>query len=148
MKKIIPIFLLLIFLLTGCSGNKTDYNEEKLSKMNAYTEQNAACVANQVVIIGDSIAELWADDASFKTLADTLGKEVYGRGISGDTSDKLLERIESNVVPLQPSKIILLIGTNDIAYKLTDEDTVNNVTAILQKLKADCPDSEIYLQAY
>lgn len=126
----------------------TEYNAEKRNKMINYDHLNKHyCKMGQTVLAGDSITEilnhteLYADYTSKSCLA------VYNRGISGDTSDRLLERFESNVLALQPSNIVLLIGTNDYNYGLPMQDTVDNIEKILAMISEKCSGANVILQA-
>jgi lysophospholipase L1-like esterase len=64
----------------------------------------------RVVFLGDSITENWgiADPALFV-------HGVLNRGISGQTSEQMLVRFQSDVVALRPRVVVILAGTNDIA---------------------------------
>jgi lysophospholipase L1-like esterase len=76
-----------------------------------YRASNAvSAVPPQMVMIGDSITEIWqvADPELF-------GDAVANRGISGQTSAQILLRFYCDVVELQPRRVHILCGTNDIA---------------------------------
>ena len=64
---------------------------------------------NRVVFMGDSITEGWHLDMSFP------GKPYINRGISGQTTPQMLVRFQQDVVHLNPSVVVILAGTNDIA---------------------------------
>ena len=94
----------------------------------AHREQGA------VVFFGDSITEGW------KTLArDFDGMQVANRGISGDTTRGLLERLEGDVLALHPRAVSLLIGTNDLSLGAEPELVAENLRTIVSKLKASNP---------
>lgn len=65
----------------------------------------------RVVFMGNSITSGWAPffDTQFS------GKPYYGRGISGQTTPQMLLRFHQDVVALEPSVVVILAGTNDIA---------------------------------
>lgn len=112
----------------------------------AYLERYAA--ANQrlpapqpgrprVVIIGNSITEGWvkADSAFFR------GKtyEYVGRGISGQTSGKMLVRFRADAIDLQPAVVVILAGTNDIAENsgpYNPQTTLNNIRTMTELAQA------------
>jgi len=75
-----------------------------------YRAANAAVAAPDMVMIGDSLTEIWglADPAMF-------GSHIVNRGISGQTSPQILVRFIPDVVELQPRLVHILCGTNDIA---------------------------------
>lgn len=128
--------------------NATEYNAEKRNKMINYEHLNKHyCKMGQTVLVGDSITEIFNYTELYADYMKNSGKIVYNRGISGDTSDKLLERFESNVISLKPSNIVLLIGTNDFGYGLSMDDTINNIDKILELISEKCRDANVVLQA-
>lgn len=130
------------------SKNKTDYNAEKNNKMVNYEHLNKNyCKKGQTVLAGDSITEIFNHTELYANYIKKSGKAVYNRGISGDTSDKLLERFEKNVLNIEPSNIVLLIGTNDFAYGMSIDDIAGNIDAILKMIAEKCSDANVILQA-
>ncbi len=93
------------------------------------------------VFLGDSITELLPVGELFEN------KAFYNRGISGDTTYGVLERLESNVFPLNPRKVFLLIGTNDIAHNIDIDKIFENIKTIIDRLKKQIPDVDIFLEA-
>lgn len=67
------------------------------------------------------------------------------RGISGDTTFGILERLDE-VVEGNPAKIFLLIGINDISRNFPVETIMENHRKIVQKIKQGSPSTQIYLQ--
>lgn len=126
----------------------TEYNAEKRNKMINFEHLNKHyCKTGQTVIAGDSITEIFNYTELYADYTEKSGMDVYNRGISGDTSDRFLERFESNVLNLQPSNIVLLIGTNDFGYGLSMQDTINNIDKILALISEKCCGANIILQA-
>ncbi|MCM1114113.1 MAG: GDSL-type esterase/lipase family protein [Clostridium sp.] len=127
---------------------KTEYNSEKRNKMINYTHLNTHyCKSEQTVLAGDSITELLNDNELFAEYTQKTGTIVYNRGISGDTSDRLLERFDSNVLNINPSNIVLLIGTNDFGYGLPMGETISNIDKILECIEQKCPKANVIVQA-
>jgi lysophospholipase L1-like esterase len=63
----------------------------------------------RVVFMGDSITDSWH-------LADFFpGKPYVNRGISGQVTSQMLDRMYQDVIDLKPAALIILAGTNDIA---------------------------------
>jgi lysophospholipase L1-like esterase len=71
---------------------------------------------------------------------------VRNRGIGGDTSDGVLRRLEQ-ISRATPAKVFLLIGTNDLFRGDAEDEIVANITEILDRLKQETPDTEVYLQS-
>jgi lysophospholipase L1-like esterase len=94
-----------------------------------------------LVFFGDSITQGWGDDFQGKF----PGLNVANRGISGDTSRGLIARLNNDVLSLDPSGIVLLIGTNDIDVGVPPEGIAANVKLLLAKIAAHHPDTPIIL---
>lgn len=96
-----------------------------------------------VVFLGDSITQGWKD------LAQTFsGVKVANRGIGGDTTRGVLYRLPDDVLSLNPSGVVLLIGTNDIGFGNNPELNrleliVSNFKLIIEKLSAHDPEMPI-----
>ncbi len=65
--------------------------------------------AGRVVFMGDSITDGW------KLAEQFPGKPYVNRGISGQTTAQMLNRIFQDVIDLQPAALVIFAGTNDIA---------------------------------
>ncbi|TWU06260.1 GDSL-type esterase/lipase family protein [Stieleria varia] len=98
---------------------------------NAEKEQNA------VVFLGDSITQGWTDN--FR--GDFSDFKTANRGISGDTTRGMLWRLDEDVLSLDPSAVVMLMGTNDLEEGAEPETIVGNIELILKALKEQ--DSEM-----
>jgi len=84
----------------------------------------------RVVFMGDSITDAWkiaGPDGSFP------GKPYINRGISAQTTTQMLVRFRRDVIDLQPSVVVILAGTNDIAGNtgpMTLEQTEENLASM------------------
>lgn len=126
---------------------KTQYNAEKNNKKDNYNLLNSKyCISAQTVIAGDSITEI-INMELFHDYIKKSGKLVYNRGISGDTSNKLLERFDENVLALKPSNLVLLIGTNDLTLTSNVDFVFSNIEKIVDKAKASDAEMNIILQS-
>ena len=83
----------------------------------------------------------------FYTFSKVTGQAVYNRGISGDTSDRLLERLKCNALNITPKNLVILIGTNDIGKDIPPEYTLKNIQDILSVTHEICPNTNVILQA-
>lgn len=127
---------------------KTEYDVVKQTKKDNFTFLSEKyCRKGQTVFVGDSITEIYNLSDLFDEYTEKTSLAVYNRGISGDTSNRLLERIRENVTSIEPSNIVMLIGTNDINAGSGTELTAKNVEQILDIIKRDCPDAKVILQA-
>lgn len=126
---------------------RTEYDTDKNNKKDNFNFlNNKYCMPEQTVIAGDSITEIFNMEL-FNSYIKESGKLVYNRGISGDTSNKFLERFDSNVLALKPSNLVLLIGTNDLSL-ISDIDYVfSNISKVIDKAMNFDPDMNIILQS-
>lgn len=109
-------------------------------KCASYAVQNANLAKGQIVFIGDSITDLYPLDAYY---AD-LDRATYNRGIGGDTSKGVAQRLQVSVYDLEPSAVVLMIGINDIDGGVPAETTVNNYRSIVEGIRIALPDAALY----
>jgi lysophospholipase L1-like esterase len=96
---------------------------------------------NAVVFLGDSITQGWGGGLG----AAFPGVKVANRGISGDTTRGVLFRLDQDVLSLNPSAVVILIGTNDLEENDTPEVIAGNLKLILAALKAHNSEMPIVL---
>ncbi len=70
--------------------------------------------------------------------------KVKNRGISGDTTPGILQRL-SEVTEGKPAKIFLLIGINDISRNFPDQLILENYREIVSRIQKESPRTKIYL---
>ena len=106
-----------------------------------YRAANAALPAPtpgeaRVVFMGNSITDGWA--RFFPT--QFAGKPYIGRGIGGQTTPQMLVRFRADVVALHPRVVVILAGTNDIAFNtgpMTPDETKANIRAMTELAQAN-----------
>lgn len=126
----------------------TKYDGEKATKRANYKLLNEKyALHNQTVLLGDSITDFFNYYELFYDFSHTHNQAVYNRGISGDTTDRLSERLYDNVLNINPKNLVLLIGTNDIGRGLPLSVTIQNVRHIMEETKKICPHINFVLQA-
>ncbi|MEG2413736.1 MAG: GDSL-type esterase/lipase family protein [Clostridia bacterium] len=139
MKRKIVTFCALALVLcmalgfVACKGNdpqNTAYDLVKQTKSDNFALLNQTATQGQVVMIGDSIVEIFPTE-----LFENNSLNVYNRGISGDTSDRMLERLESNALSAKPKILSILVGTNDYGRGLSQDALVDNIKKCIAKAK-------------
>ena len=77
---------------------------------------------------------------------------IYNRGISGLNTDEFLQHIHPLLLDLQPSKVFINIGTNDMTEEPYGDQWFQHLTAnirrILEQTQAILPNTKIYLMAF
>lgn len=103
----------------------------------------------RILFVGDSITQGW----------EGAGKEVWARyygprktvnlGIGGDRTQHVLWRLENgNLEGVTPKVAVVMIGTNNSGNdRNTPGEIVDGVRAIVDKLRAEKPDTKILLLA-
>ena len=99
-----------------------------------------AITSKDIVFIGNSIT----NGAEWNELFPQ--KRVKNRGISGDTSEGVFDRLDA-VVKGKPAKKVILIGVNDISREIKVETIVLNMKRIVEKIQKESPKTKIYIQS-
>lgn len=106
-----------------------------------FFELNKSSEPGGTVFLGDSITDFFRINEYFH------GVYVINRGISGDTTDGVLFRLPESVYQLKPSKVFLMIGTNDLGENKPEQDIVHNIGQIISAIQTNCPETKIYLES-
>ena len=95
-----------------------------------------------IVFIGDSITEDFMMNEYFQDFY------VINRGIFGDTTSGVLDRMNESVYELAPVKVFILIGTNDLE-KTNDSPEIiaGRIIKITEKIKSEGKNTKIYIQS-
>jgi lysophospholipase L1-like esterase len=107
-------------------------------QQHAHWEKSATNDVGAVVFLGDSITQGWSTLA-----ADFPNLHVANRGIGGDITSGVLYRLQADVLSLNPSGIVLLIGTNDIGDGADPADVAANIRLILLAIKQFNPNLKV-----
>jgi lysophospholipase L1-like esterase len=83
-----------------------------------------------LVFFGDSITQGWGDD-----MGKAFQAKVANRGISGDTTRGMLYRLEEDVLALNPTGVVMLMGTNDLEEGAEPAVIAGNLKLIIEKLR-------------
>lgn len=89
-----------------------------------------------IVAFGDSLVHgTGSSGGGFVTLlSQRLGQEILNLGRPGDTTAAGLARVDE-VVALQPSVVILLLGGNDVLRRIPPQTTFQNLAVIIERLQ-------------
>lgn len=103
-------------------------------------EVEKVIVDKNYVFVGDSIFEGYKLDEHYKDMP------TVNSGISGHKTTDILENMNERIYRYNPSKVILLIGTNDISH-IDSKETVQNIGKIIDGIKKNRKYAEIYVQS-
>lgn len=136
--------------LSSESELRAYHRKEQRRKVRNYREMNRIAQKGQIVFTGSSLMEHFP--IAEYCLSSGLGKVVYNRGISGTTTDQFLAEIDAVLFDLEPSKVFINIGTNDINARDDGEywqdHLLKNYEEILRQMKQRLPEAKVYMMAY
>ncbi len=131
-------------MLAGCKQKKEYYyNKEFYEPFNKHyvercekfiraVDRDKNC---DIVFLGDSITEGFPLDKSFGEW------KIADRGINGDYTGGVIDRLEFCVYDLNPKVVYLMIGTNNLS------SCTSNYEFILKGIKEHCPDTKVMVMS-
>ena len=136
------IIILAIIVTSDSKTPKTKVIEKiKVEKENVLTYDDIKKKDN-IVFLGDSIMDWYPIEEIYGDLP------IVKSGIAGYETDDILSRMDEMVYRYNPTKVFLLIGTNDLKR---DEDktkeTANKIIEILNNIKTKRPMTKLYYQS-
>ncbi|MNW35879.1 hypothetical protein D3C74_128810 [compost metagenome] len=126
-----------------------NFLEYKKGLLKKYKMRNQYIRKGQILFVGSSLMEHFPIDEMQSVLG--LNRVIYNRGVGGITTDELLTIMDECIFDLEPTKIFINIGSNDIGGGLDDgkkEILLENYNEILNQIKQRLPESEVYVMAY
>lgn len=136
---IIGIIILIVCFLGFIIYHYTTFNHHKVKVVTKIKEVEK--VPDNYLFLGDSITDFYDLDKYYKDLP------VVNSGISGNTTDDILNNMKKRAYQYNPSKVFLLIGTNDLTRDKSNEEIVEGVEKIIEGIKENRPKAEIYLES-
>lgn len=144
------LLLPLLGLTTGCFENKDGSPSDILRGNNnaasqasgntPATDNNEAADSDgnsRVLAFGDSITAGWGVSESYAPkLSRILGREVVQSGVSGEQTNRGLQRLAGVLDSVQPAVLVLLEGTNDANRDLDAGAAVANLMAMVDLARA------------
>ncbi len=109
--------------------------DRKVSLFEVLSESKA-----DVAMVGDSLTEGARWDEFFPDV------KIINRGICSDITSGVENRI-SSIIKTNPEKIFLMIGINDIALGIEQEEIYSNIESIIKKISSELPETKIYIQS-
>ena len=87
----------------------------------------------EIVFVGDSIIR----DYDLNRFFPKIKEKLLNCGVSGITSEGLLNIIQHGVIRHKPKTIVILVGTNDMSpyHDKRDEEIILNISRMISELK-------------
>jgi len=125
MKKINPSLILVILavIFSGCGKPEI---------------RNIDAKGSSIICFGDSITFGYGAGPGEDyphALAKAVKLPVINAGVDGDTTFAALERLESDVLTKNPRLVIVEFCGNDFLKKIPREDTVKNLSVIIERIQ-------------
>ena len=126
LKIAIFIFVLLVLFFSTWFLFLNKENVKKVSK------------GGPVVFFGDSLtAGVGAgpeEDFPSQVAKQLNLTNVVNAGVSGDTTDRALTRLQTDVLDKNPSLVVVLLGGNDFLLKIPSDTTIDNLDQIVREI--------------
>lgn len=124
---------------------KTRYDDHQQSKCDGFTFIGEGIKLDGcTVLVGDSVIEYWPAEFFYR-YESASGTRVVNRGIGGDTSDRMLDRLAANVISLSPKNVAILVGTNDFGLGAPVEFPYCNIERAINLIKSTLTNVNIVL---
>jgi len=125
--------------------DKEPISRYRQKRLDSFAKQDVSNLQKGTVFLGDSITHRYPIDRFFRK------KRVVNRGIGGDTMGGIkhqgvLNRLESTVYNLDPQRIVLLIGVNDIIWShgTAFKTKLEQYEYLVETIRKDRPDTELW----
>ena len=136
------MLLLLIHIISDASAQEAAWDSTfRPATYHVQVEQHKAYPTSRkdIVFLGNSLTA----HPNWNELLQN--RHVKNRGISGDITYGVLERLD-DVIAGKPAKLFILIGINDISRNIPDSLILQNYKKIVARVKAGSPSTKIYMQ--
>lgn len=120
---------------------------DQQDKLQRYRILNEEVKKGEILFTGSSLMEQFPIDELRMTHG--IDAVIYNRGVGGFTTDDMLQHMEEMVFAVEPGKIFINIGTNDLSrqeYRI--EKLMANYRKIISMIQERLPRAEIYMMAY
>ena len=128
--------------------NLPDWKKAKYRMVEAWQTLNQTCRKGQTLFTGSSLMEMFP----VEQFAREEGPDfpiVYNRGVGGFTTHDMLLCLDEMVISLQPRRVFINIGTNDLSDpSVTIDALISRYEDILTRITAEVPSAEIVMMAY
>ena len=127
---------------------KEAWRLEKEQMVRDFHVRNQNAVKGQIVFTGSSLMEMFPIEEWVKELGQDA-PIVYNRGVGGYRTTDLLPILDACVFELEPRKVFINIGTNDLSDPdIPIEKVMEQYDRIIAQIEEKLPGVMIYMMAY
>lgn len=141
--KIWLTILVFVLLTISCFATYLLYLHSNEEEKVVTKIKEKKIVDDNYLFLGDSLTHRYDLEKHYENMP------VVNSGVEGDTTANILNHMKERVYDYNPSKVILLIGTNDLDdfYHLTVDDVFENIKDIVHKIEENRKYAEIYIES-
>jgi lysophospholipase L1-like esterase len=118
------------------------------SLIEKYATVNQTAKRGQTVFVGSSLMEIFPIEKWEENGEVSFDNYIYNRAVRATTTAFLLAHIDTQIFELQPSKLFINIGTNDIGFNVPEAEFLGNEREIFRQIAERLPDCETYVMRY
>ncbi len=94
-----------------------------------------------IIFLGDSITEGFPTEQLLKEFS------IVNKGISGDSTESVLDRLNRDVIALKPSAVFLLVGINDLKSTKSNNTILVNYERIVIRITKSVPGVKLFVES-
>ena len=140
------VLILLIINLFTLAYYKNKEKQEKIEYQKRQEEKLKVLIDKEkkkytdIVFLGDSLTDFYDLDKYYDI-------KIVNSGVSGWSTDDILNNLDEKVFKYYPKKLVLLIGTNDLIYGKDKDYIIKNIQKIVKKIIKERPYTKIYIES-
>lgn len=148
--KMTTLIFIAVIIFFSCSNVLTPKADEKTlgeqlieeaPKVEIKPSKKELLKYENIVFFGDSITEYYDLQKYYEQMP------VVNSGTSGFTTSDLLQKMEEDVYIFNPTKVVLLIGINDMNKTDDDLSIIENIKTITSSINEKRPKAKIYIES-
>lgn len=137
------ILMNIVLVITMLIPPQTYAKQDDTKSQKKICSWDVAATKNEnYVFLGDSITDWYP-------IIELYGEKapIVNSGKAGYKTTDIIKELNELVYIYNPTKVFLLIGTNDLSSGVSTEEIVNNIKGIINKIKKHRPQAKIYVQS-
>lgn len=122
--------------------NHYQLREFVLTRMLEIIKTNYSAKRGGVVFFGDSLTQYCDLNKFYPEI-----ENAYNCGVAGITSKMLLNFVDEGVIKFAPSKVVIMVGTNDLGDTVMESprDVALNIKEMVELIYYNCNHCKLYL---
>ncbi len=133
---IVIILVMIIFALILINSRI-----HRIEQMIKPTEPVTYYVNPKTIFFGDSITSRYDLNKFFEN------SSYINKGIGGEKTADLLERMKESIYDYNPQRVVLLIGTNDLSANIPLDEIASNISLIIKKIQKNNSQTEVFVES-